>query len=136
MEATGINGAARAGNDIGSGHVGRGVVGAALTVGGGQIDRGLRGASAGLRALFSESGGLADESIIGIRAALKENGFAMGLAENKQGYLFTNGSGEEVRVMRGDAGWYLRVKNAAGNYLDALGNPGGRAATHMTIWNK
>ncbi len=109
---------------------------AAFTVGGGAIGRGLKGASAGLRALFSEGGALADESIIGIRAALKEGGFAMRLAENKQGYLFTNGTGEEVRLMRGANGWYMRAKNAAGNYLDAMGNPGSNATTHLTIWNR
>lgn len=109
---------------------------AALTVGGGAIGRGLKGASVGLRALFAEGGGLADESIIGIRAALKENGFAMKLAENKKGYLFTNDAGEEVRLMRGESGWYMRAKNASGNYLDAAGNPGSNATTHLPIKNQ
>jgi hypothetical protein len=124
-----------AGYDIGSGHPVRGLAMAAFTVGGGAIGRGLKGASAGLRALFSDGGGLADESIIGIRAALKEGGFTMRLAESKKGYLFTNGTGEEVRMMRGANGWTLRMLNRARNYLDAMGNPGPDASTHMTIWN-
>ncbi len=131
-----ITAAFDAGFDIGSGHAGRGFAMAAFTVGGGAVGRGLRGASAGLRALFSEGGGLADESIIGIRAILKENGFVMGLTENKSGYLFTNGTGEEVRLMRRENGWQLRIMNAARNYLDALGNPGPNATTHLNIWNR
>jgi RHS repeat-associated protein len=132
-----ITAAFAAGYDIGSGHTGRGLAMAALTVGGGSIGRGLtKGASAGLKALFAESGGLADETIIGIRAALKEDGFIMRLSENKKGYLFTNGSGEEVRLMRGDNGWYMRARNASRNYLDALGNPASDAATHLPINNR
>ena len=86
-----------------------------------------------MRALFAEGGGLADETIIGIRATLKENGFVMRLSENKKGYLFTNGTGEEVRLMRGAKGWYMRVKTAGNNYLDALGNPASDPTTHLPI---
>jgi hypothetical protein len=79
---------------------------------------------------------LADESIIGIRATLRENGFIMKLSENKKGYLFTNGTGEEVRVMPGANGWYMRVKNAFNNYLDAVANPASDATTHLPITNR
>jgi len=131
-----ISAAFDAGYDIGSGHARRGIAMAALTVGGGTIGRGLKGASAGLTALFAEGGGLADESVVGIRAMLKEHGFVMTLAENKGGYLFTNGSGEEVRLMRETNGWYMRAKNASDNYLDAMGNPGSNATTHIPIKNQ
>jgi hypothetical protein len=129
-----ISGAFDAGWDIGSGNVKRGVLAAGLTITGGEIGKGLKGASVGLRALFSESGGLVEGSIIGVRAALKESGFVMRLAESKRGYLFTKG-GEEVRVMQGEKGWYMRVRNAAGNYLDSNGNPGGKASTHLPLNN-
>lgn len=125
-----------AGYDIGSGHVGRGLAMAAFTVGGGAVGRGLNKASSGLRPLFAEGGGLADETIIGIRATLRENGFAMRLSDNKKGYLFTNGTGEEVRLMRDANGWYMRAKNAGNNYLDALGNPASDATTHLPIRNR
>jgi len=136
LEASLLNAAASAGNDIGSGHVGRGLLVAGLTVGGGAIGTGLRGASLGLRSLFAESGGLSSKTIIGIRSILRENGFVMGLAESKQGYLFTNEAGEQVRIMRGDRGWYARIRNAAGNYLDEVGNPGDRASTHLPVDNR
>lgn len=136
MEAFGVNMAAESGDRLGSGELGSGMALAAFTFGPAAIGKGLRGASVGLRALFQEAGGLADGTIIGIRSTLRSNGFAMRLAENKSGYLFTNAAGEEVRVMRGEAGWYLRVKNQAGNYLDVLGNPGNRASTHMPIANQ
>lgn len=131
-----ISAAFDAGYEIGSGNAGRGLAMAAFTVGGGAIGKGLKGASTGLKALFAEGGGLADESIIGMRAALKENGFTMSLAQNKKGYLFTNGTGEEVRLMRGADGWYMRAKNASKNYLDGLGNPGSNATTHLPIKNR
>jgi hypothetical protein len=131
-----VSAAFDAGYDIGNGHPGRGLAMAALTVGGGAIGRGHKGASSGLRAVFAEGGGLADESIIGIRATLKGNGFVMRMSENKKGYLFTNGTGEEVRLMRGAEGWYMRARNAGRNYLDALGNPGSNATTHIPITNR
>jgi RHS repeat-associated protein len=131
-----VSAAFDAGYDIGSGHVVRGLAMAAFTVGGGAAGRGLTRASSGLRALFAEGGGLADESIIGIRATLRENGFIMKLSENKKGYLFTNGTGEEVRVMPGANGWYMRVKNAFNNYLDAVANPASDATTHLPITNR
>ena len=60
----------------------------------------------------------------------------MRLAENKKGYLFTNEAGEQVRLMRGENGWYARIRNAAGNYLDEAGNPGDRASTHLPVANQ
>jgi hypothetical protein len=99
--------------------------------------KGLRGASAGLSALFKSGGGLADNTIIGIRTTLADHGFAMRLSDNRSGYLFTNAAGEQVRLMREGAGqWYLRVRNAAGNYLDELGNPASKAATHLPLRNR
>ncbi|MGD2154775.1 MAG: RHS repeat-associated core domain-containing protein, partial [Gemmatimonadales bacterium] len=110
-----------------AGEIGAGVV----------IGRGLRGASAGLRKLFASSGGLADNSVIGVRATLLKSGFRQTLSENRQGYLFVNELGEQVRIMRGESGWYLRIRNQYGNYLDALGNPGPRdAATHLPLYDR
>jgi RHS repeat-associated protein len=100
------------------------------------VGRGLQGASAGVARLFKASGGLADESLIGVRSMLQESGFVMRLADNKQGYVYLSQAGEEVRLMRGNQGWYMRVKNAAGNYLDALGNPGSKATTHLPLNNR
>lgn len=67
-------------------------------------------------------GSLNGRSMIGTRADLFGAGFKQGLAQNKKGYLFTNGTGAEVRIMRRDGGWDARVKNEFGNYLDELGN--------------
>jgi hypothetical protein len=64
---------------------------------------------------------LANETVIGVRASLRESGFTMRLSDNKKGYLFTNAAGEEVRLMQNGNGWYMRVRNSAGNYLDAMG---------------
>jgi hypothetical protein len=79
---------------------------------------------------------LAAESVIGVRATLRANGFIMKLSENKKGYLFTNGTGEEVRLMRGAKGWYMRAKNAGNNYLDAQGNPASDAMTHLPLGSR
>jgi RHS repeat-associated protein len=78
------------------------------------VGRGLRGATTGLRGVFRSGGGLADNTVVGIRSLLRDNGFIMTLARNRRGYLFTNSAGEEVRIMRGAQGWYLRVQNAGG----------------------
>lgn len=67
-------------------------------------------------------GSLDGRSIIGVRSDLLSSGFTQGLAKNKKGYLFTNGTGAEVRVMRRSGGWDARVKNEFGNYLDSSGN--------------
>ena len=89
-----------------------------------------------MRALFAEGWGLADETTIGIRSGLRGAGFTMDLALNKKGYLFKNAAGEDVRIMNSSKGWHLRVMNAGGNYLDALGNPGTTAASHLPISNR
>ena len=137
LEASGINLAATAGDAIGSGDVGGALYATALTfVPGAKVGRGLRNASAGLSGLFKAGGGLADNTLIGIRSGLIENGFTMSLADNGAGYLFTNAAGEQVRLMSQGAGsWYLRIRNAAGNYLDDLGNPASNAASHLPIRN-
>lgn len=60
----------------------------------------------------------------------------MRLGDSKKGYVFTNTEGEQVRLMRSNKGWYMRVRNKAGNYLDKLGNPGDRSSTHIDIQNR
>jgi len=82
-----------------------------------------------LRGLFAE-GSVAGKSIIGIRSQLIEGGFTQTLSEKGLGYLFRNSAGEEVRMMSRGGGWDLRVRNAAGNYLDELGNAASPAMTH------
>jgi hypothetical protein len=50
-------------------------------------------------------------------------------AHPRSGYLFRNGSGEEVRIMNRNGGWDVRIKNAGGQYLDEFGNaPQGKGA--------
>lgn len=44
------------------------------------------------------------------------------LSRNKKGFLFVNDLGEQVRIMRRNSAWDIRVYNQYGNYLDALGN--------------
>jgi RHS repeat-associated protein len=90
---------------------------------------GLNNASQGLRQLFAD-GSIRNRTIIGIRETLLDNGFSQGLTNNRQGYLFTNGTGEHVRVMHRSGGWDVRVMNSAGNYLDDVGNVGSNSATH------
>jgi len=94
---------------------------------------GLRNATDALKGLFDlgEKGSVRDQTIISIRDYLRENGFTQRLADNKQGYVFTNQAGEEVRVMNRNGGWDIRVKNAQGNYLDEFGNVAqGRGPAH------
>ncbi len=74
----------------------------------------------GLRELFKA--GVRNNSIINVRNVLLNNGFKQGLSLNKQGYLFTNAIGEEVRIMRRAGAWDIRMMNKGGNYLDEFGN--------------
>jgi hypothetical protein len=90
---------------------------------------GLRGASDGLTSVFG-GGSVRGRSIADIRAGLLDDGFTQGLANNKSGYLLTNGAGEQVRIMSRGGGWDIRVRNAAGNYLDEFGNVASPGSTH------
>jgi len=103
------------------------------------IPTGLKSASAGLQALFAD-GTVAGKSIIGIRDALTSNGFTQTIntGTKNKGYLFTNGIGEEVRVMFRNGGWDVRIRNMTGNYLDAFGNVSqGAAASHgINVFSK
>ncbi|WP_460766420.1 Hint domain-containing protein [Mariniluteicoccus flavus] len=91
---------------------------------------GLRGASDGLTSVFG-GGSVRGRSIADIRSGLLDNGFKQGLADNKSGYRFVNGTGEEVRIMSRGGQWDVRVRNAGGNWLDEFGNvPTGRAGSH------
>lgn len=85
----------------------------------------MRGASVGLRGLFA-TGSVRGSSIISIRQTLLNNGFTQGLANNRSGYLFRNGLGEEVRIMSRGGGWDIRMRNGQGNWLDEFGNAVGR----------
>ena len=90
---------------------------------------GLKNSSDGLKRLFSD-GSVRGKSIIDIRSQLVDDGFSQGLTKNKKGYLFQNGTGEEVRIMRRGGGWDVRVRNADGNHLDEFGNVANPADTH------
>ena len=90
---------------------------------------GLKGASDGLVKLFS-GGSVQGRSIIGIRSDLVSNGFTQGLAQNKKGYLLTNGTGEQVKIMSRNGSWDIRIRNKSGNYLDSSGNVAMPGQTH------
>jgi hypothetical protein len=91
---------------------------------------GLNNASDGLKGLF-EGGSVRGKPIAEIRAGLLKNGFTQTLSNNKKGYLFRkNGSQEEVRIMRRNGGWDIRMRNNAGNNLDEFGNDGLPNVTH------
>ncbi len=90
---------------------------------------GLRGASDGLTSVFG-GGSVRGRSIADIRSGLFDDGFTQGLANNKKGYLFTNSAGEQVRIMSRGGGWDIRIRNAAGNYLDEFGNVAAPGSTH------
>ncbi len=96
---------------------------------GGSVPSGLSKASQGLRALYA-AGSLRGRSIISIRSILSQNGFRQTLTRNKKGYLFTNTAGEQIRVMRRNGGWDIRVRNSFGNYLDDVGNVAAPGQTH------
>jgi len=101
------------------------------TRGGGRLAlaSGLRGASPGLLAIFG-GGSIRNSSIINIRNTLLQNGFKMTSSQRGSGYLFRNSAGEEVRIMRRNGGWDVRIKNGSGNYLDEFGNVAPPAQTH------
>ncbi|RMI42780.1 hypothetical protein EBN88_08615 [Streptomyces triticirhizae] len=90
---------------------------------------GLKNASAGLKNIFS-NGSVRSRPIIEIRAALLDDGFVRQLAKNKKGYLYTNPAGEQVRIMRRNGNWDIRIQNSAGNNLDEFGNVAPPAQTH------
>jgi hypothetical protein len=102
----------------------------------GPCGTGLRGASSGLQSLFAD-GSVRGRSIIGIRSALLDDGFTQGLTNNKSVYLFTNATGEQVRIMSRNGGWDLRIRNQYGNYLDEFGNVTTPASSHgIEIYSK
>ena len=68
------------------------------------LPKGIKGGSLGLIGLFSNTT-VRGRTIIGIRQHLVRNGFVQKLARNKKGYIFTNGTGEEIRLMRRGSGW-------------------------------
>jgi hypothetical protein len=90
---------------------------------------GLKNASPGLQDLFN-NGSIRGKTIIQIRATLVSNGFTQTIANNGAGYLFNGPNGEQVRVMRRNGGWDIRVKNQYGNYLDDSGNVTDPAGAH------
>jgi hypothetical protein len=91
---------------------------------------GLRDASPGLRNAF-DGGSIRDRSIIGVRSALTESGFArQQLTTNRSGYRFDGPGGEQVRIMRRGGGWEVRVQNRDGNYLDEWGTVASPQNTH------
>ena len=90
---------------------------------------GLRDASIGLQNLFQNES-IRNRSIISIRDQLSSNGFIQTLSDNKQGYLFVNDLGEEVRIMNRNGFWEVRIMNKHGNYLDEFGNVADPNYTH------
>lgn len=95
----------------------------------------LKQLGSGLRKLFS--GGARNKSLIQIREMLLKDGFTQGLTRNKKGYLFKNASGEEVRLMKRNNGWDIRIRNKNGNYLDEYGNVSGAKDSHnITLRNR
>jgi len=90
---------------------------------------GLKNASEGLKSLF-ENGSVKGKSIIGIRKTLLKDGFTQTLSKNKSGYLFRNSLGEEVRLMRRNGGWDIRMRNRFGNYLNENGHVATPNSTH------
>lgn len=89
---------------------------------------GLNNASTAFKNIFKN--GLSRKSIIDIRSTLINGGFKQSLTINKKGYLFSNTTGEQVRIMRRGGGWEARVMNRYGNYLDDIGNVAGPQSTH------
>ena len=89
---------------------------------------GLRNASDGFRGIF-QNGGVRNKPIIDIRSALKEGGFDMELTKNRSGYWYRRGK-EEVRIMRRNGQWDIRIRNGHGNYLDEFGNVAGNSQNH------
>nr|WTB28310.1 HINT domain-containing protein [Streptomyces sp. NBC_00830]WTB35771.1 HINT domain-containing protein [Streptomyces sp. NBC_00830] len=97
---------------------------------------GLKNASPGLKSLFAE-GSLKGKPIVEIRDKLLKGGFTRKLAKNKKGYLYTNAEGEQVRIMRRNGGWDMRIMNKNGNYLDDLGNVADPKNTHgIDVYSK
>lgn len=97
---------------------------------------GLKNASPGLKAIFSD-GGVAGKSIISIRQDLLDDGFTQTLTQNKSGYLFENQLGEQVRIMRRNGGWDIRIRNQYGNYLDQSGNVAAPSQAHgIPVYSK
>ncbi|MFD0857228.1 RHS repeat-associated core domain-containing protein [Actinomadura adrarensis] len=94
-----------------------------------QCPTGLKHASTGLKSIF-DGGSVRGKSIIGIRSKLIGDGFTQTLSDNKKGYLFRNSSGEEVRIMRRNGEWHIRMRNQHGNYLDEFGDVANPNQTH------
>jgi RHS repeat-associated protein len=96
----------------------------------GKTPTGLRNATPGLRELFS-GGSVRNMPIINIRQILLKNGFVRRLTDNRQGILYENAAGEQVRIMSRNGGWEIRIFNKTGNYLDEFGNVApNRAMSH------
>ncbi|TYB56006.1 hypothetical protein FXF51_45130 [Nonomuraea sp. PA05] len=54
---------------------------------------------------------LAAGSVFLLASELLNDGFTQGLTKNKKGYLFRNAAGEEVRIMRRNGAWDIRIRN-------------------------
>jgi RHS repeat-associated protein len=90
-----------------------------------------KGSSGVLTELY-EGGSVRGKTIIEIRAILLKGGFTQTINEGTKdsGYLFRNGTGEEVRIMNRNGGWDIRVKNSGQQFLDEKGNaPQGKGAS-------
>jgi hypothetical protein len=114
-------------------------IGGGLSRVGGKVARSaIAEMSEGMAVLF-RGGSVRGKSLIEIRSILLENGFEQGLARNKQGYLFKNGIGEEIRMMRRDGGWDIRMKLRRGmdNPIDEFGNFTDKVGSHgISIRNR
>jgi len=89
---------------------------------------GLRVASEGLRRIF-DGGSVRGRFIPNLRKVLLDDGFSLGRAARGAGYLFEKGL-EEVRIMRRNGGWDVRMRNRFGNDLDEWGNVAPSDLTH------
>jgi hypothetical protein len=81
----------------------------------------LRGASDGLMNI-SSGGTVRGKFIITVREALLDGGFTRVKANSGKGCRYMHHSGEDVRIMRRNSVWDIRVQNKHGNYLDEFGN--------------
>ncbi|HEX2868063.1 MAG TPA: RHS repeat-associated core domain-containing protein [Ignavibacteriales bacterium] len=93
--------------------------------------------SPGLKALF-EGGSVRGQAIMNIKNLLLREGFEMIRADKGIGYLFKNEAGEQVRLMRRNGGWDIRIRLGGGNHVNEFGiDPGSRGGTHdIEIFSK
>ena len=70
-----------------------------------------------------QDGSIRGTTIISLRQKLLSAGYSQKLARNKKGYLFVKNEANagNVRIMRRNGRWDVRIQNEEGNYLDEWG---------------